>query len=257
MRLWNKHLFSTVFIVLLDVCPKVVGQGPTYVVTGVHGRSWSSRISPLVRYFDGVFQKIKDGDYYVQLGFRSDHYIYPINQDKTAYWVLGRSEVLGRSYRNRTYEDAAAVFKSKGNQQNGPNLSNWFQVYDGSHKGESLVPKNNADRIHLKNQEVPSLRVFRIEDNISETELLRKDGVEIKGGVLCNSQQNQQWLFLEGAGQKICSARVRSGTKCQCKNCWDGTLCKEVHEISTELVLQEKKFDHKLGLFCEDQNKEQ
>ena len=153
----------------------------------------------------------------MQLNFRKNDYMYHVNQDETAYWVLGRSDPNG------TYADVEAVFKSKGTQQNGPSLSNWFEVHDGSDNGESFVSYHRA-AIEIK--EVPSLRVFPIEDKISETELLRLDGIETTRGVLCNSQQSQQWLLLEGSNRLICDTRVRSGTKCQCKNCWDAALCK-------------------------------
>ena len=95
----------------------------------------------------------------------------------------------------------------------------------GSLNGLTIRAPNGA------NKEVPSLRVLPIEDKISETDLLRLEGIETKRGVLCSSQKNQQWLFLEGSNQGICDARVRSGTKCQCKNCWDATLCKGVKDI--------------------------
>ena len=257
MRIWMKNLFSSVFILVLGTFHVAEGQGQTYVVTGVNNIqvngsrvtevqeiSWNERIRAVVRYFDGVYEKAKDGDYYVQLGFRKNHYMYHVIQGETAYWVLGKSDSNG------TYEDVKAVFKSNSTQQNGPSLSNWFEVYDESQEGASFVSYHRA---YLEIKKVPSLRVFPIEDKISETELLRLDGVETKRGVLCNSQKNQQWLFLEGSNQRLCDTRVRSGTKCHCKNCWDATLCKGVKEISAEMLLHEKGFNNKEGTFCEDQ----
>ena len=43
--------------------------------------------------------------------------MYHVNQDETAYWVLGKSDSNG------TYEDVKTVFKSNSTQQNGPSLS--------------------------------------------------------------------------------------------------------------------------------------
>ena len=244
-----KHLFSTFFIFLLATFPVAEGQGQTYVVRGGPGRIWNLTLG--VEYFDGVFEKAKEGGYYVKLGFWKNHYIYNVIQDKMAYWVLGRSDP------NRTHEQAKAVFKSKGTQRNGPNLTDWVDVYDGSHKGESLVPKNNWERTYLNRKKVekPGPPIFPVKDKTSGVMLLRLGGLETEGGVLCNSQNSQQWLFLEGSDRRICDAMVRSGTKCQCKNCFDGTLCKGVQKIPTERLLKEKRFNNQKGLFCEDQKK--
>ena len=149
-----KHPFSIVFILFLGAFPVVEGQGQMYVVTGVNYKevngsrngmevqeiSWSEPIRSVVRYFDGVYEKAEDKDHYVQLGFRKNHYMYFVNQDKTAYWVLGR----GDPNETYNYEDAEAVFRSKGTQQNGPSMSNWLEVHDESHKGESLVTYHRA-----------------------------------------------------------------------------------------------------------------
>ena len=120
-----KHPFSIVFILFLGAFPVVEGQRQTYVVKGVNYKevngsrngmevqeiSWSEPIRSVVRYFDGVYEKAKDGDYYVQLGFRKNHYMYHVIQGETAYWVLGKSDSNG------TYEDVKTVFKSNSTQQ--------------------------------------------------------------------------------------------------------------------------------------------
>ena len=165
------------------------------------------------------------------------------------YWIIGRSDP------NRTQEDAEAVFKSEGAREKGPSLSGWVEAWDGSYKGESWVPKNDLDKQLLQtklfNPQGPSIYPV----HISGKELLRVGGLETKDGALCNYQNNQQWLFLKGSVPGICGARVRSGTRCQCKGCWDGTLCEGTQKISSEQIQQDKGFNNQKGVFCEDQNK--
>ena len=76
MKVWTKHPLSvsTVFIVLLGSFPGVEGEGQhTYVITG--GYNYTGDLTIGEEYFDGVFEKAKDGDYYAKLGFRNNHFI--------------------------------------------------------------------------------------------------------------------------------------------------------------------------------------
>ena len=101
MRRWPQQLIVAVLVIFLGTSPCSAEQEKIYIVTGVHGGTWPrppyfrySRLGGQVEYFDGVYQKTADKDFFVKTGFRprsTNFFIYNVTQDKTASWALGVS----------------------------------------------------------------------------------------------------------------------------------------------------------------------
>ena len=264
MRQWTQQLIVAVLVIFLGTIPYSSGQEKIYIVTGVHGGTWPrppyfrySRLGGQVEYFDGVYQKTADKDFFVKTGFRpksTNFFIYNVTQDKMASWALGVSSkehlcdtsaiknpvtvktpqpytTPAKAWRNeercrngvnytRTFEDyARAVFK--GIQTSVINKTTWMLTYDGTQNGYPVVAKNAWEAKILEAEIVPRLWVYPITAKLSGDELLEQGGIEIDQGVLCAAPITRKWLFVEkfrpGKGIKKCD-RPEVKDKEKCKS---------------------------------------